>query len=245
MSTFILIHGAWHGSWCWRKVVPLLESRGHAVVAPLLPGHGDDGTPAPDVTLETYAAHVCDVLATQSEPVVLVGHSMGGGVITQAAEWCPSRIRVLVYVAAYMPGDGSSIADQALEDEESLVNKYIQADHANGHALLDTGIVRECFYHDCSDEDVRFAKANLCPNPLAPLTSPLALSPERSGGVPRVYVECLQDRTITLDLQRRVQSLGRFEATYSLDTSHSPFFSAPESLVECLLNADTIVPLRS
>ena len=75
MSTFVLVHGAWHGAWCWEKVVPLLEGAGHEVVTLDLPGHGEDGTPALEVTMESYTDRVVGALDARSEPVVLVGHS--------------------------------------------------------------------------------------------------------------------------------------------------------------------------
>ena len=100
MSTSILVHGAWHGSWCWDKVVPLLEQADHQVQALDLPGHGQDKTPLREVTLATYTNCVCEALDAQTEPVILVGHSPGGLAITQAAGegltrfvgWCTSRL---------------------------------------------------------------------------------------------------------------------------------------------------------
>ena len=77
MSTYVLIHGAWHGGWCWKKVVPLIEKEGHTVVAPDLPGHGEDKRPIAEITLQAYADRVCQILDEQSEPVILAGHSMG------------------------------------------------------------------------------------------------------------------------------------------------------------------------
>lgn len=74
MTTFVLIHGAWHGGWCWDKVVPLLEQAGHVAVAPDLPSHGADRTPVAEVTLDAYVARVCEILDAQPEPVVLLGH---------------------------------------------------------------------------------------------------------------------------------------------------------------------------
>ncbi len=112
MSTFVLIHGAAHGGWCWYKVVPLLEKHGHTVLAPDLPGHGKDKTPVADVTLQLYVDSVCKLLDAQREPVILVGHSMGGGIITQVAEERPERIKWLVYLAAALPRNGQSMFER-------------------------------------------------------------------------------------------------------------------------------------
>src|SRR5579871_2802681 len=78
MSTFLLVHGAWHGGWCWRKIAPLLEAKGHTVFAPDLPSHGKDRTLASSVTLESYVDRICQIAVTHTEPVILLGHSMGG-----------------------------------------------------------------------------------------------------------------------------------------------------------------------
>src|SRR4051794_784768 len=86
--TYVLVHGAWHGAWCWKKVLPLLRQRGHRAVALDLAGHGEDHTPVAGITLETYVDQIlsCVHKEAHGEPVTLVGHSFGGLVITQAAE---------------------------------------------------------------------------------------------------------------------------------------------------------------
>jgi len=77
LSKYVLIHGAWHGSWCWDKVSPLLKTKGHEVEAPDLPGHGKDKMSINEVTLDAYTEKLCKILDAQTEPVVLVGHSGG------------------------------------------------------------------------------------------------------------------------------------------------------------------------
>src|SRR5664279_2862075 len=101
MSAFVLVHGAWHGGWCWDKVVARLEAMGHTAAAPDMPGHGDDKTPIAGVTLEHLVQRVCETIDAQSEPVVLVGHSYGGAMITQAAERRADKIKSLAYVTAF------------------------------------------------------------------------------------------------------------------------------------------------
>jgi pimeloyl-ACP methyl ester carboxylesterase len=92
MSACVLVHGAWHGGWCWDKVVRLLNKEGHRVEAPDLPGHGKNKAPIPEVSLQAYSDSICKILDAQSQPVILIGHSMGGVVISQAAEYRPERI---------------------------------------------------------------------------------------------------------------------------------------------------------
>src|SRR5450432_2026748 len=106
MARFVLVHGAFGGAWSWSSITDALESAGHAVRVIDLPGAGEDQTPVADVTLDAYASRICAALAELPDPAILVGHSMGGVAITQAAARCPQRVALLVYVAAFMPGDG-------------------------------------------------------------------------------------------------------------------------------------------
>jgi pimeloyl-ACP methyl ester carboxylesterase len=237
MSTFVLVHGAWHGAWCWRKVVPLLESPGHRVIALDLPGHGDDATPPQEVTLEDYAEHIAATVAKEPEPVVLVGHSMGGAAITQAAERCAADVGVLVYVAAFVPGDGVSVVDQAQSDPQSLLTAHISADLERGVACVHEAAIDACFYGDCAPEDVAFARAHLRDEPIVPLMAPLSLGDPRARALPRVYVECVRDVAVSLDHQRAMRTHLAWDRVCALDTDHSPFLSAPEALVEPLLAA--------
>src|SRR5215471_17226659 len=120
MSRYILVHGAWHGRWCWEKVVPLLRQAGHRVETLDLPGHGQDRTPIREITLAAYTKRVCETLDDQAEPVILVGHSMGGIVITQVAEERPEKIQTLVYLTAFLPQNGESLLQLARMNADSL-----------------------------------------------------------------------------------------------------------------------------
>src|SRR6188474_757431 len=102
MARFVLVHGAFGGAWCWEPVTGLLEAAGHTVDTLDLPGGGADRTPVEDVTLAACSRRVCGVLASGPERAILVGHSMGGVVVTQAASDCPGHVASLVFVAAFM-----------------------------------------------------------------------------------------------------------------------------------------------
>jgi pimeloyl-ACP methyl ester carboxylesterase len=234
MSTYLLIHGAWHGGWCWRKVVPLLEAKGHKVVAPDLPGHGDDKTDTATVTLDSYTNRVCELASAQTEPVILVGHSMGGIVITQAAENCPQRISALVYLCAFLPGNGESLITWAAQDQETMVNPTTMDQLGDAAVAMKPEFIRAAFYGNCADEDAAFAQSRLVAQPVAPLATAVKTSPECWGRIPRYYVECERDHAIAIQLQRKMQKHSPCRQTFSIDTDHSPFFSAPEEMAEIL-----------
>jgi len=235
MSTCLLIHGAWHGGWCWRSLAPLLEAQGHRVLAPDLPGQGDDRTPPAEVTLQLYAGRICEIAGAQTEPVILAGHSMGGIAITQAAENCPQYIRALVYVSAFLPRNGDSAMTLASQDPESMINASTLDPRADGTIGFKPEHVREAFYGNCADEDIAFAQSRLVGQPMAPSGTPVETTAERWGRIPRYYIECERDRAITLRRQREMQKHSPCRQTFSIDTDHSPFFSAPEQLADILL----------
>jgi pimeloyl-ACP methyl ester carboxylesterase len=234
MSTYLLIHGAWHGGWCWRKVVPLLQAKGHTVLAPDLPGHGDDKTPTATVTLQSYSDRICLLAEAQAEPVILLGHSMGGVAITQAAEQCPKQIRALVYLCAFLPRNGDSLMTWASQDKESMVNPWTTIPFADGSLGFKLESTREAFYGNCVEDDIAFAQSRLVPQSTAPFGTPVETTAERWSRIPRYYIECATDRAITLNLQRELQKQSPCRQTFSIDTDHSPFFSAPQELADIL-----------
>lgn len=236
MSTYVLIHGAWHGGWCWDKVVPLLEKEGHIVQAPDLPGHGSDKTPIAEISLQTYADSVCRILDAQSQPVILLGHSMGGLVITQAAEYRPEKINTLVYLSAFLLRNGESLMQVFGEDTESLLGPNVIMAEDLSYGTVRDEAIQEVFYGDCSAEDVARAKSLLVPQAMAPNVTPLNTSEENFGRIRRVYIECLRDRAVSPSIQKKMYTALRCERVISMDTSHSPFFSEPEELVAHLVS---------
>jgi pimeloyl-ACP methyl ester carboxylesterase len=230
MSTFVLIHGGCHGAWCWYKVVPALEKHGHTVIAPDLPSHGRDKTPVSAVTLQSYVDTVCDILDAQREPVVLVGHSMGGGIITQTAEYRPDKIKTLVYLTALLPANGESMGNVLRRNTESTLNANFIVNADKSASMVREEALVDGFYGDCSAEDVALAKLLLTPQATAPLKEKLKTSDARFGRVPRVAIECLRDRAHSLSFQRSVYPTFPFQKVITMDTSHSPFFSTPDEL---------------
>ncbi len=232
--TFVLIAGAWHGAWCWEKVTPLLEAQGHRVLMPELPATGADLTDPASVTLETWARFVADVVAREPLPVTLVGHSRGGIVISRAAELIPERLRRLVYVSAYLLPAGASLAAAARADLESLVPPNMIPAAGGLTCNLRAEVIRAALFGQCTDADYEYALARMTPEPLKPLVTSLKVSARRFGSVSRAFVECLQDRTVTLTAQRRMQAALPCDPVLTLDSDHSPFLSHPEELARLL-----------
>src|SRR3954470_3973569 len=170
MARFLLVHGAFHGAWCWEPFVAELAGRGHAVATLDLPGAGDDATPVAEVTLDAYAGRICDALAAESDPVVLVGHSMGGMAIAQAAAQCPERIARLVYVAAFLPRDGQSLADltQLPEGAGDMVQANMVVEGEPPVATMPAEAARKALYGLCAPGQAAWAAEKIRQQPVVP-----------------------------------------------------------------------------
>ena len=233
MATFLLVHGACTGGWCWEKVVPLLEAAGHRVCAPDLPGLGSDQTPPAHVTLADNVDKLARLLDKIDEPVVLVGHSLGGITISQLAEARRRKIRTLVYLCALLPTPGKSGKDMTALEPDTLfrLSRQISPDGLTYTFARDKLPV--LFYADVSPEDRYRALQRLRPQPLAIPTTPVTLTEERFGSVPRVYIECTHDTAIRIKLQRQMVKMTPCRVI-TMECGHSPFYSNPEELAEHL-----------
>jgi len=145
MSTFVLIHGAWHGAWCWKKIIPLLEKEGHKVEAPDLPGHGSHIVPIAEISLQLYVNHVCKVIDSQTEPVILVGHSLGGCAISQAAEKRTEKIKTLVYLSAFLLLNDEPAFNYVMTDTEAVVMPNLTMPEDQSYSSVKKEILKEAF----------------------------------------------------------------------------------------------------
>ncbi len=235
MSTFVMIHGGWAGGWVWQRVAPLLAGQGHRVIAPDLPGHGDDHTPPDRITLDSYVQRVAETLDELSEPAVLVGHSSGGVVVTQAAERLTDRIERLVYVCAYLPADGQSLLELGQRDPDQLVLPNLVFSDDGATARIRSDVVGEALFADCSPADHERFAARATAEPIAPASTPVKVTPSAYGGLPKAYVECRRDRGISPELQRAMHSAAGCAPVVSMDTGHMPMYADPTTLARHLL----------
>jgi pimeloyl-ACP methyl ester carboxylesterase len=236
MARFVMVHGAFHGAWCWFKLTPELEKRGHAVVALDLPGAGDDPTPVETVTLEDCAQRIADVVSAQSEPALLVAHSLGGVPATLAAEIVPQHLRRLIYLSAFIPKNGDAFIDirnYAGYPENPGPPHFVYSDDRRTITAIPE-LVRPRWYNDCSETDIEFALTHYRPVPTAVLTAPVHVTEDRFGSVAKSYIHCAHDRGAVPALQDTMANAAGCRPNFTLPTSHSPFLSAPPILADTL-----------
>lgn len=232
--SFVLVHGAWMGAWSWERVTPRLEAAGHEVRVVELPAHGDDATDPATTTLDGYRDAVLAAMADANEPVVLVAHSMGGMVISAAGQAEPEGVEALVYVAGYLPADGQSLLDLAFMDAGSILGEHL-VDHGDGTASIETDAIGEVFCADCSEADVALLQEHHRPEAFAPLATPVALTDDGFGTLPRFYVHTAQDVAVSPLLQDQMVAASPVDGATTLDAAHSPMLSAPEALADAIL----------
>jgi pimeloyl-ACP methyl ester carboxylesterase len=237
MARFVLVHGAFGGAWCWQPVVAALEAAGHTVDALDLPGGGDDRTPVEEITLERCVARVCEVLSSQAEPAVLVGFSMGGIVVTQAASECSQHVESLIFVAAFMPSDGQSLLDLTAlpEGAGNMIQENLVVEGDPPVASLVDEAAVAAIYNRCTDEQRAWALPQRRPQAVAAFATPVSVDEDALAAIPRSYVLTTQDRSIPPALQRRMIREHPCERVIELDTDHAPYLSATDELVAALL----------
>ncbi|MBK8952230.1 MAG: alpha/beta fold hydrolase [Chitinophagaceae bacterium] len=239
-TTYILVHGAWHGAWCWNKVVPLMEAKGDKVLAIDLPGHGKDTTNPDNITFNDYVHKVVSVVNSNDGEVILVGHSMAGTVISQAAELLGTKkVSKLVYLDAFLPKNGESVRSLAGMIDASLpkdstrisIGKGLIISSNKKTSIFKPEIADILFYHDCSAEDRAFAHKNLSPQNFEPNGTPVSVSDNVYGAIPKYYILCTESK----DLDKSVlPSRVKCKKIIKIKSSHSPFFSMPEKLARIL-----------
>jgi len=233
---YVFVHGSFHAAWCWFKMQPLLNKNGNTSEAIDLPGHGHEKTPPAKVTLDNYVDVVCQAIQKYDRPVILIGHSRAGIVISQVAERMPDKIDKLVYLCAFLIPNGEPMVATALTDSTSLLVSNLIFNEQEGWHFPKESIFKDAFYNDCSEEDVALCSFLLSKEPNAPVGTPLQLTEECYGKVKKVYVHTTIDNTLTFEHQKMMVKRIPVDQTFELKTGHSPFLSQPKELANILLS---------
>src|SRR5271156_6579805 len=232
MARFVLVHGAFCGAWIWGPLIERLRTKDHSVEAFDLPGSGEDHTPVRGITLDACADRLCEALASDPEPAIVVGHSMGGIIATHGAARCRERVVALVYVTAFLPKDGQSLLDltKLPEGAGDQVQANITIEGDPPVATMPAASSRQALYGCCADEVAAWAIARQRPQPIGPFVTPVSIPVGALDGIDRYFVVCTCDRAIPLPLQRRMIAENVCDDVVELDTDHTPHLSMTEKL---------------
>ncbi len=238
MARLVTAHGAFGGAWCWERGLPGLEQAGHSVATHDLPGAGATHPPVAELTQDAYARRMCDVLGA-GPPAVLVGHSMGGMIVTQAAARMPAQLTALVYLCAFVPEDGESLlaltARPEAADDQIQANAVLSGDPPV--IELSAEATRNAIYNTATDEDFEWAMQHRRPQPAVPMSNPLELEADNAeafNALPRRYITCLQDRSIPPGMQRFMFTRADCEPVLEIESDHAPYLSHVAETVSAL-----------
>ena len=245
MTTYVLVHGCFVGSWCWNDVARLLRTAGLDVYAPSLTGIGERvHLASPDITLETHILDVCGTLTYEDlRDVVLVGWSYGGMVITGVADRMPERIAHLVFLDAIVPRDGQSMSSMAGPNWTAAVTEQARA--AGGGWQY--GVLGD----PAAPQPGDFTRGRFTPQPLQTFLQPLAVRNPAAAAIPRTYIRCtdrqwpndaFRDGVATMLERCATAASDAGWGYHDLPTNHAPMLSAPRALVDLLLAVASAKP---
>jgi len=233
MAHLIMIHGSWSGGWMWDRVVPILIAAGHSAEAPTLLGADPGGAQFPSQPITAWADQIAARVREAEGPVVLVAQSRGGLIISEVAERVPERVGHLVYAAAFLLPDGASIGG-TIQNAHPGAAPIFSVDSATGMTtVLPEALDR--IYSNTPARWVDVARANQCLEPLAAITTPISVSEERFGSVPRTYIEATDDQVMPLSLQRSMQARLPCDPVFTIKSDRALPSSAPEELARHLI----------
>ena len=229
MATFVLVHGAWHGGWCWIKVTRLLTDAAHVVYTPTLTGLGERAhLGGQHVNLETHVQDVVAVLESEElRNVVLVGHSYGGMVITGVAARVRPRIERLVYLDAFVPSAGQSLISLLPAERADAFRKAA----AEGDGRVPP--MPPARFGVTSQRDTDWLQRHLAPQPLATFEQPLAAAP--SGDIPRSYIYCSKPASGAFDQFAERLRDDRKWKFHDVKTGHDAMVTAPGEIAKILM----------
>ena len=235
---FLLVHGGFHGAWCWRDLIPQLERLGHAAVAIDLPGHGERRG-----ELSTLANRRDAIVSAMLAGDVLVGHSAGGFDITLAANAATEKVGHLMYLAAGVPIEGQTLIE-ALGGPDVIPTNALRSTTTGCIEWVNRELARDFFYHDCTEESADWAFSQLSPASQQILIEPVSTPAFWEASLPRSYIVCIGDRV--LPFAKALAFAGRLGVKPLFITgSHSPFLSRPAELAAVLVKAAATRPVAA
>lgn len=235
MPRFLLVHGAWHGSWCMGQLAEALRARGHSVEALDLPGRADAQIAGreTEASLEGDRDHVAERVLAEKEPAIVVGHSLAGLILPMLPGHCGERLAGLVYLCAYRPRPGESATVIETAFGGPVMKPFFEKAGDGASIALSRGAA-PFLYHDVPDELAENAISRLLPQPKRLFLDRSIYDDTDLEGLPQLYVLCRDDRVIPDTRQQAMASAPPAIETIEIACGHSPFLAQPEALSRTL-----------
>src|SRR5262245_38954087 len=235
MKTYMLVHGAWHGAWSYEPTKRLLEGAGAKVATFDLPGHGSDKTDIPQVTFEAYVTKVKNELKNSKTPVVLVGHSLAGFIVSQAAEDMPEKVDALVFIAAMVPHNGKTVFDLVNEDPDSELLKNLIFSEDKSWATVGEDTLKRVVYNGATAQQIAEAAPHLVRQATQPFFASVPTTERSFDRIEKAYIVCEQDKIFSPAAQARLIEGLHITRVASVPTGHVPHVENPAALADALL----------
>lgn len=233
----MFIHGAWQGKWVWKPITSQLSNENFDLLTIDLPGSGSDNTKLEEVSLESYSKQIVKSAKAFSDKgdIVLVGHSMGGVAITAAASLDPSLFRKIIYICAFLPLNGQSVAQLASESKNhGTIGPIANIYKEEGVLKLVPSSIIGTFFNDYEQDDAHVLSQKFRPQALKPIITPVTLTPHFDK-IEKAYIICKNDLAIAPQLQELMASRSNVKQIEYIDSGHEPFFSNTTALTNKLL----------
>jgi pimeloyl-ACP methyl ester carboxylesterase len=232
-KSYVLVHGAWSNHDAWDGVVHQLRAAAATADAIDLPAHGDDTTPVAGLALASYVDKVEAAIDQAPRPVILVGHSMAGIVVSQVAEDRASDLHSVVYVGAYVPQNGENLFALSMEDAASKLGPALRPDGAT--LGVDQSMFADLFCADCDATARASLVAGYREEPIAPLQESVTLT-DAFAGVAKTYIHTTNDQVISPAFQHQMTQATPMTTEVDLGTSHMAMLAEPDALADLLLD---------
>ena len=236
-KTYVLVHGAWHGAWSWQTVKQKMEQSDSKVITFDLPGHGNDKTDIPQVTFDSYVEKVKQEITKLNTPVILVGHSLAGYIVSKVAEDMPNSIEKLVFVSAMIPNNQKTVFDTLKEDAGSELLQNLIFAEDQSWATVNEETLKNVVYNGATDEQIAKAAPQLVRQATQPFFISVNTTENNFGKIDKTYIVCVKDKILSATAQKELVKIINCNKAISINTGHVPHVENPELLAETILKS--------
>ncbi|WP_186644849.1 alpha/beta fold hydrolase [Fluviispira vulneris] len=240
-SPIILIHSEFLGPWSMELVAKELRSNGYSVIIPALPNLKNDShiSSVKSITFDDYVNTIVNELDKQNGKAILLGQGFSGTIISEAAEKRPEKIKTLIYLAGGLLPKDTSYYDIII-NSDSLLKRNLIINDANGTITVNSDNLQETFAQDFSNENLKLIEKFNISSPMLPFLHRVVMSEEKSGKIPKYYIQTLRDNALPQSEQKYMYSNTQVKQVFSITSGHFPNLSQPQKVADIIKTINII-----